>query len=155
MRALAAAWALVFWLAGSAGASIIARIDQQTATGTGGRPVFVIDLYRGVGFDISLLATGEKISDWWVEDPSRVVARTDRTGQILSLRLVNLPTLLPSNRTWTTLKILTSDSQGRMNLLHFAIRFQDRVNPRTDEVRYHGLEILPASQPPTAPTALH
>jgi hypothetical protein len=148
---------LALWLScvPAASSSVMARIDRATATGVG-KPAFVIDLFRGVGFDVSLLATGETIADWWVEDPSRVVARTDRSGRILSLRLVDLPAVVPSNRNWTTLKVLAGDPQGRLSLLHFVVRFQERPPPRAEHVRYHGLEVLPAAPAPasTGPTPL-
>ena len=139
--------------ASAARASLMARIERGVATGTASKPAFVIDLYRGVGFDISLLASGEKIADWWVDDPSRVIARTDRTLQILSLRLVNLPAVLPSNRNWTTLKLLAQDSQGRMSLLHFVVRFQERTL-RAEELRFHGVEVLPETSSSGRPTLL-
>lgn len=146
-------WLLAVWLwALPVHASVMARIDHAWATGEGKRPAFVIDLYRGVGFDVSLLATGEQIVDWWVDDPSRVLARTDRSGRVLNLRLVDLPALLPTNRTWTALKLVVQDTRGSTSLMYFIVRFQPQSAIRADQLRFHGVEILPTSG---AASAMH
>lgn len=135
-------------------ASVMARVPYDVATGVAGQPAFVIDLYRGVGFDVSLLRCQVQISDWWVDDPSRVVARPDRTAQVLHLRLIRLAAILPSNRTWTTLKLLVKDARGQTSLLHFVVRFQERPDIRQDQVRFHGVEVLPAMSLPSPITPL-
>ena len=147
---------LLLALAEPARASVLARIEHAVATGAAGRQPFAFDLYRGIGFDISLLPTDERIVDWWVEDPSRVVARPDPSGRVLSLRLVDLPALLPSNRTWTTLKLLVEDTGGRHFLMVFIVRFGTSTTVRPEHLRHHGVEVLPPISPAlTLPTPLH
>ncbi len=147
-------------------AGVFVAIDYNSARALSTRDISMtqaqnnIDLkvWAGYGLTINFQKTGEKITQAWLADPSRIAFSTNgklcqKAGNNLGcsnggatvvflrqIKALNFPSLIPSSDGGTQLVILTSGNEGQK-------QYQFRIIPARGTPEYASIFIKPAEAP--------